>query len=183
MINNTWHRFFTARNHSTRICKRGNLALVQFAKMYALTLDYVSLEEGIRYSVTQSRPTLCNPMNCSTPGFSVLHHLPEFAQTHVHWVSDAIQPSHPLLCLLLLPSVFASIRIFSNESVLRIRWPKYWRVSFSISPSNEYSGLISFRISFRISLLSKEIKPGGDALCICTYFCFAIRLSDVLGTT
>ena len=116
--------------------------------MYALTLDYVSLEEGIRYSVTQSRPTLCNPMNCSTPGFSVLHHLPEFAQTHVHWVSDAIQPSHPLLCLLLLPSVFASIRIFSNESVLRIRWPKYWSFSFNISPSSERPGLMSFRMDW-----------------------------------
>ena len=98
---------------------------------------------------------------------------------------ESEMPSNHLLChpVLLLPSIFSSIRIFSNESVLRIRWPKYWRVSFSISPSNEYSGLISFRISFRISLLSKEIKPGGDALCICTYFCFAIRLSDVLGTT
>ena len=97
VINNIWHRFFTARNHSTRICKRGNLALVQFAKMYALTLDYVSLEEGNCYSVTQSHLTLCNPMNCSMPGFPVLHHLPEFAQTHVHSVSDAIQPSYPLV--------------------------------------------------------------------------------------
>ena len=84
-------------------------------------------------------------MNCNPPGFPVLHHLPEFAQTHVHWVGDAVQPSHPLL---LQPSVFPSIRIFSNESALHIRCPKYWRFSFNISPSNEYSGFISFRIDW-----------------------------------
>ena len=77
-----------------------------------------------------------------------LYHLPEFAQTHVHWVSDAIQPSHPLLSLLLLPSIFPSIRIFTNELILCIWWPKYWTFSFSISPSNEYSGLISFKIDW-----------------------------------
>ena len=88
-------------------------------------------------SVAQSCPTLCDPMNHSTPGLPVHHQLPEFTQTHVHWVGDAIQPSHPL------PSIFPSIRFFSNESVFHIRWPKYW--SFSTSPSNEYSGLISFR--------------------------------------
>ena len=71
----------------------------------------------------------------------------EFAQTHVHWVSDVIQPSHSL-CPLLLPSIFPSIRVFSNESAFPIRWPKYWSFSFSISPSNEYSGLISFRIDW-----------------------------------
>ena len=84
-------------------------------------------------------------MDCSTPGLLVHHQLLEFTQTHVHQVGDAIQPSHPLLPLLLSPSIFLSIRIFSNESVLRIRWPKYWSVSFSISPANAYSGLISFR--------------------------------------
>ena len=98
--------------------------------------------------VTKSScPTAWDPMDCSTPGFPVLHYLPEFVQTHVHWVDDAIQPSHPLssLCpLLLLPSIFPSIRVFAHESVLRIRWPKYW--SPSTSPSNEYSGLISFRM-------------------------------------
>ena len=81
------------------------------------------------------------------PGFPVLHCLPEFAQTHAHWVSDAIQPS--FCCpLLLLPSVFFCIRVFSSESALSIRWPKYWSFSFSISPSNEYLGLISFRIDW-----------------------------------
>ena len=89
-----------------------------------------------------------DPMDCSTPGFPVLYHLSEFAQTHVHRVGDAIQPSHPLLSPLLLPSIFPSIRVFSNESALCITWPKYWSFSFSISPSNEYSGLISFRIDW-----------------------------------
>ena len=145
-------------------------------------------------------PTLCDPVDCSMPGLSVLHHLPELDQTHVHWISDAIQPSHspflpcsgfqcwysivvmsdflqphrlqcpgfPVLhqllefvqvhvhCVddafqpfqprspLLLPSVFPSIRVFSNESAPPIRWPKYW--SFSTSPFKEYSRLISFRI-------------------------------------
>ena len=88
----------------------------------------------------QSCPTLCDPMDHSTAGIPVFHHLPEFAQTHVCWTDDAIQPSHPLHPLLLLPSIFSSIRGFSNESALCIRWPKYW--SFSISPFSEYSGLI-----------------------------------------
>ena len=89
---------------------------------------------------------LCNPTDCSTPGFLVPHHLPELAQTHVRWVGDAIQPAHPLLSPSLLPSIFPSIRVFLNESVLHIRWPKHWSFSFSSSPSNEHSGLISFRI-------------------------------------
>ena len=92
--------------------------------------------------------TVCGPMDCSIPGFPVHHQLPELAQTHVHWVGDAIQPSHPCCPFLFLPSIFPSIRVFSNESALPIRWPKYWSFSFSISPSNEYSGLISFRISW-----------------------------------
>ena len=97
-------------------------------------------------SVTQSCPTLCGPMNCSTPGLPVHHQLPEFAQTHVHWVGNAIQPPHPLLSP--SPTTFniSRIRVFSNESALHIRWPKYWSFSFSISPSNEYSGLISFSL-------------------------------------
>ena len=97
-------------------------------------------------SVTQSCPTLWDPMNCSTPGFPVHHQLPELTQTHVHQVGDAIQPSHPLYPLLILPSIFLSIGVFSNESVLHIRWPKYW--SFSFSPSNDYLGLISFRMDW-----------------------------------
>ena len=84
-------------------------------------------------------------MNCNMPGFPVRHQLQEFTQTHVHRVSDAIQPYHPLSTP--SPPAFnlPSIRVSSNESVLYIRWPKYWSSRFSISPSNEYSGLISFR--------------------------------------
>ena len=85
-------------------------------------------------------------MYCSMPGFPVHHQLPELAQTHDHWVGDGTKPSHPLSPLLLLPSIFPSITVFSSVSVLHIRWPKYWSFSYSISPSNEYSGLISFRI-------------------------------------
>ena len=82
-------------------------------------------------------------MDCSMPGFPVHHQLLELAQIHVHQVSDAIQPSHPLSSP--FPSIFPNIRVFSNESVLYIRWPKYWSFSFNVSPSNEYSGLISFK--------------------------------------
>ena len=98
-------------------------------------------------SVVQSCLTLCDPMVCSTPGLPVHRQLPEFAQTRVHWVGDAIQPSHPLSSPSPAP-IFSSIRVFSNESVLCIRWPKYWSFSFSISPSNEQSGLISFRMDW-----------------------------------
>ena len=87
-------------------------------------------------------------MDSSTPGFPVCYQLLELAQTHVHLLSDVIQPSHPLLTPFHLPSILPSIRIFSNELALRIRWPKYWSFSFSTSISNEYSGLISFRIDW-----------------------------------
>ena len=104
-------------------------------------------------SVVQSCPTLCDPMNCSTPGLPVHHQLLELAQTHVRRVSDTIQPSHPLPSIflpsiLLLPSIFPSIRVFSNESALRIRWPKYWNFTFNISPSKEHPGLISLRMDW-----------------------------------
>ena len=101
------------------------------------------------------------PVDCSMPGFPVLHYLPEFMQTHVHRVSDTNQLSYPLSPptpppqLLLLPSIFPSIRIFFNELALCIRGPKYWSFSFSINLSKEYSGLISFRIDCWFSLLSK----------------------------
>ena len=94
-------------------------------------------------------------MDCSMPGFPVLHCLPELAQSHVHRVGDAIQPSHPLL---LPPSVFPSISVFSNELALRIRWPEYLSFSFSISPSNKYSGLTSFRIDWFDLLASKGLS-------------------------
>ena len=90
---------------------------------------------------------LWDPMNHNTSGLPVHHQLPEFTQTHVHWAGDAIQPSHPHP-LLLLPSIFPSIRVFSNESTLLIRWPKYWSFSVSIIPFKEHSGLISFRMDW-----------------------------------
>ena len=106
-------------------------------------------------SVAQSCPTLCDPMNHSTPGLPIHHQLPEFTQTHVHQVSDAIQPSH----LLSSPSSPApnppSIRVFSIESTLCRRWPKYWSFSFSIIPSKEHPGLVSFRME---SLQSKGLS-------------------------
>ena len=106
------------------------------------------LELSVQFSsVAQSCPTLCDPMNCSTPGLPVHHQLPEFTQTHVHWVGDSIQPSH----LLSSPSPAAippSIRVFSNESTLCMRWPKYWSFSFSIIPSKEHPELISFRMDW-----------------------------------
>ena len=95
-------------------------------------------------SVAQSCPTLCNPMNCSMPGLPVHHQLLEFTQTHVYLVGDAI--CHLILCrpLFLLPPIPPSIRVFSNESTLLMRWPKYWSFSLSISPPNEHPGLVSF---------------------------------------
>ena len=107
-------------------------------------------------SVAQSCLTLCDPVNSSTPGLPVYHQLPEFTQNHAHWISDAIQPSHPLLSPFLLPpSIFPSIRVFSNESALHIRWPKYWTFGFNISPSSEHPGLISFRMG-RLDLLAVQ---------------------------
>ena len=97
--------------------------------------------------VAKSCPAPCKPTDCSMSDSSVLYYCPEFAQIHVHWAGGAIQSSHPLSPPL-LSSIFPSIRVFSNESGLHVRWPKYWSFSFSISPSNEYSGLISFRINW-----------------------------------
>ena len=111
---------------------------------------------GILSSLAQLCPTLWDPMDCSTPGLPVHHQLPEFTQTHV---IELVMPSnHLILCrpLLLPPSIFPSIRDFSNKSVLCIRWPKYWSFSFSISPSNEYSGLISFRMHWLDLLAVQE---------------------------
>ena len=117
------------------------------------------------HSVAQSCPTLLNPMDCSTPGLSVHHQIPRFTQTHVHWVGDAIQPSHPLSSPsppagILQESIFPSIRVFSNESGLHIRWPKDWSFSFNINPSNENTGLISFRMDW-LHLLAVQGIPKG----------------------
>ena len=99
-------------------------------------------------SVAQLCPTLCDPMNRSTPGFPVRHQLPEFTQTM--YIESVMPSSHLIFChpLFLLPPISPSIRVFSNESTLRMRWPKYWSFSFSISHSNEHPGLISFRMDW-----------------------------------
>ena len=140
--------------------------------------------------VAQSCPTLWGPMDCSTPGFPVLHHLPEFAQTHVHWVS--MPSNHLILCcpLLLLPSIFPSNRVFSKESVLCIRWPKYWSLSFSISPSNEHSGLTSFRIdwfylfaNFQETLKNHLQHHSSKALILQHSAFFMVQLSHPYMTT
>ena len=105
-------------------------------------------------SVAQSCPTLCDPMNCSTPGLPVHHQLLEF--TKLMSVESVMPYNHLILCHPFLPpSIFPSIRVFSNESALRIRWPKYWSFSFNISPSNDYSEFISFRIDW-FDLLSVQ---------------------------
>ena len=109
-------------------------------------------------SVTQSCLTLCDPMSRSMRGLPVHYKLLEFTQTHVHRVGDAIQPSHPLSSPYPPAPIPPSIRVFSNESTLRMRWPKYWSLSFSISPSNEHPGLISFRMDWWTSLQSKGLS-------------------------
>ena len=112
-------------------------------------------------SVAQSCPTLCDPMDCNTPDFPVHHQLPELMKTHVHRVSGAI--NHLILCLplLLLPSFFLSIGVFSNESGLHNRWPKYWSFSFSISPSSNIQDRFPFFFFFQDTrLFSKSLLVG-----------------------
>ena len=113
-----------------------------------MRLPWTSRSSSQFSSVSQSCPTLCDPMNCSTPGLPVHHQLPEFTQTHVHQVRDAIQQSHPMSS----PSPPApnpsQHQVFSNESTPCMRWPKYWSFSFSIIPSKEHPGLISFRMDW-----------------------------------
>ena len=99
-------------------------------------------------SVAQSCPTLCDPMDCSTPGLPVQHQLSKFTQTHVHWVGDAVKPTHPLSSPSPPAFDFSQHQGLFWWDVLRIRWPKYWSFSFSISPSNKYSGLISCRMDW-----------------------------------
>ena len=128
-------------------------------------------------------------MDCSMPGLPVHHQLLELTQTHVRWVSDAIH--YLILChpLLLLPSFFPSMRVFSNESALCIRWPKYWSFSFNISPSSEYSGLISFRMDW-LDLLSVQetLKSllqhhsSKSSILQCSAF-FVVQLSHLYMTT
>ena len=120
--------------------------------------ECITLDRGFNSvqvsSVARLCWTLCDPMDCSTPGFPVHHQFPELAYI---MSIKLVMPSNNLLCqpFFLLPSIFPSTRVFSNESVLHIRWPKYWSFSFNISPSNEYSELISFRIDW-IDLLAVQ---------------------------
>ena len=114
--------------------------------------EWIKLQKWIRgwtfSSVAQSCPTLCDPMNRSTPGLPVHHQLPD--STKPMSIESVMPSNHLILCrpLLLLPSIFPSIRVFSNESALRMRWPKYWSFSLNISPSNEHPVLISFRMDW-----------------------------------
>ena len=128
-------------------------------------------------------------MNLSTPGLPVHHQLPEFTQTHVHRVSDAIQPSHPLSSPSPPALNLSQHQSLSNESALRIRWPKYWRFSFNISPSNEHSGLISFRMDWLDflavqgtlkSLLQHHSSKAPILLCLAF---FIVQLSHPYMTT
>ena len=132
-------------------------------------------------SVTQLCLTLCDPVNSSTSGFPTLYYLTEFVQTHVHWVSDAIQPSHPLSS--------PSIRIFSNESAIRIRWQRYWSFSFSISPSNEYLGFIYFGVDwFGLLAVQRTLKSlvqdntSKASIFLCSAF-FMVQLLHLYMTT
>ena len=126
-------------------------------------------------------------MNCSTSGLPVHHKFPEFTQTHVHQVSDAIQPSHPLGCPSLQPPIPPSIRVFSNESTLHMRWPDYWSFSFSIYPSNEHPGLISFRMDW-LDLLAvqrtlKSLLHNSKASILGHSAFFIVQLSHPYMTT
>ena len=111
--------------------------------------SWVSRHHSVQFSsVAQSCLTLCDPVDCNTPGLPVLHQLPELAQ--LMSIESVMPSNHLILCrpLLLPPSIFPNIRVFSSESALRITWPKIWSFSFSISPSSEYSRLISFRMDW-----------------------------------
>ena len=140
-------------------------------------------------SVAQACPTLFDHMNHSTPGFPVHHQLPEFTQTHVHRVGDAIQPSHSLSYPFPPTPIPPSIRVFSNESTLHMRWPKYWSFSFSIIPSKEHPGLISFRMDWLDLLVVQETlrsllqhHSSKASILRCSAF-FTVQLSHPYMTT
>ena len=154
-----------------------------------LSTEYM-LELSVQFSsVTQSCLTLCDPMDCSIPGLPVHHQFQEFIQTHVHWVGDAIYLSHPLSSA--SPPAFDLTQqsVFSSELVLHIRWPKYWSFSFNISPSNEYSGLIPFRIDWFVLLAVQRTlqsllqhHSSKASILLCSAF-FIVQLSHPYMTT
>ena len=128
---------------------------LEFYSSHEKSLTIVPLEPVRFSSVVQSCLTLCDPMDCSTPGLPAHHQLRSLLK--LTSIESVMPPNHPIFCHPLLPpSVFPSITVFSKESVPRIRWPKYWSFSFSISPSNEYSGLISFRMDWLDLLAVQE---------------------------
>ena len=129
-------------------------------------------------SVAKLCLTLCDPIDCSTSDFLVILCLPKFVQIHVHWLGDAIYPSHLLSPHLLLPLIFPTIRVGSNDSTLSIRWPKYWSFSFSISPSHEYSGSI-FRIDLLVvqGTLKSLLQPHSSKASIQCSASFMVQLS------
>ena len=130
-------------------------------------------------SVAKLCQTLCNDGSCSPSGSSVLHYLLEFAQIHV--LESVMLSNHLILCcpLLFLPSVLPSIRIFSNKLPFCNRWPKYWSFSFSIGPSNDYSGLISFKMDGWISLLSKGLSRVFSDTIVQKYQFFSAQLTSI----
>ena len=140
-------------------------------------------------SVAQSCPTLPDPMNRSMPGLPVHHQLPEFTQNHLHRVSDAIQPSHPLSSPSPPSPIPPSIRVFASESTLHMRWPKYWSFSFSIIPSKEIPGLISFKmdcldlLAVQGTLKSLLQYHSSKASILWRSACFTVQLSHPYMTT
>ena len=124
----------------------------------------------------KSCPTLCNPMDCSTPGFPVLHYLPEFAQIRVHWVGDATQPYHSLLPSSPFASFFPSIKVFSNESPLTIRWPEDWSFRFSSSPPVNIQGSFPWGLTYLISSQSKELLRVFSSFIIWKHLFFSLSL-------
>ena len=150
---------------------------------------YIYLASVQFSSVAQSCQTLCDPMDCNTPGFPVHHQLQSLLK--LMSIASGMPSSHLVLChpLLLLPSIFCSIRVFSSESVFHIRWPKYWAFTSSISPSNEYSGLISFRIDwFDVLAVKGTLKnllhhhSSKASILQCSAF-FMVQLSHLYMTT
>ena len=125
-------------SHTWDLC--GSLSMYLFICLSSISFQFSS--------VAHLCPTLRDPVDCSTPGLPVHHQLPKFTQTHVYWVGDAIQPSHPLSSPSPPALNLSQHQGFSNESALLIRWPKYWSFSLKISPTNEHPGLISFRMDW-----------------------------------
>ena len=151
----------------------------------ATTINLLFSNASSVSSVAQSCPTLCDPMNCSTPGLPVHHQLPEF--TKPMSIESAMPSNHLILCrpLLLLPSIFPRSRVFSNESALRIRWPKYWSFSFNISTSNEHPGLIFFRMDWMDLLAVKSLLQHHNSkasILQCSAF-FILQISHPYMTT